>query len=79
MQKKHVNKIQVKLSNTGKDRICATINHIHYIMKEGLDFCKYYATENINQKLLYKAAEDCDLNMGEMIYIDIISQKKPSD
>ena len=45
---KHVNKIQVKLSNTGKDRICATINHIHYIMKEGLDFCKYYATENIN-------------------------------
>ena len=47
-------------------------------MKEGLDFCKYYATENINLKLLYKAAEDCDLNMGEMIYIDIISQNKPS-
>ena len=29
-------------------------------------------------KLLHKVAEECDLNTGEMIYLDIGSQNKPS-
>ena len=33
---------------------------------------------NRNHKSLHKVAEDIDLNMGKMIYLDIISKKKPS-
>ena len=44
-----------------------------------LEVCEYYATVKIKHKFLHEVAEQRDLNPGEMIYIHIRSQKKPSN
>ena len=38
MQKIHANKIQTNIGHLKEDRICATNNHLHYSVKEMLDF-----------------------------------------
>ena len=43
-----------------------------------VDFFEYCAMSKSKHKLLHKVAEEHDLNPGEIIYLDIISQKKPS-
>ena len=49
----------------------ATVKHLHYSVKGG-------ARAKIKQKLLHKVAEESNLHMGEMIYLDIRLQKEPS-
>ena len=55
-----------------------TEKDLQYRMKGKLDVCKDCVMVNRNHKSLHKVAEDIDLNMGKMIYLDIISKKKPS-
>ena len=43
-----------------------------------LKIFEYCAIAKSKEKLLHKVAEERDLKPGEMIYLDIISQKKPS-
>ena len=65
-----------KLVHTREDRIHEIVKNLHDIIKEKLEVCKYCATAKIKQKLLRKVAEEQDFNPVEIIYIDIISQKK---
>ena len=43
-----------------------------------VEFFEYCAMSKSKHKLLHKIAEERELNAGEMVYLDIISQKKPS-
>ena len=56
----------------------AAAENLHYIIKGVLEVCEECAMAKIRKKLLHKVAEECYLNPGEMIYLDIISKKKPS-
>ena len=58
--------------------MCASAKNLNYSIKGALDICECFATSKSNHKLLRKVAEELDLDMGNMIYIDFISQKKPS-
>ena len=55
-----------------------TKKQLHYILKGVLEFFEYCATSKRNQKILHKVAEERDLKPGEIIYLDLLSQKKPS-
>ena len=77
-QKIHTNKLHTKLGHLGEDSMHATSNQLHYNVKGVIELCEYCAMAKIKQKFLDKVAEERDLNLGEMIYLDIISQKKPS-
>ena len=77
-QKKHASKLHAKLRHTGKDRIHANTKHLNYITKGRLDIFEECAMVKRNQKLLHKVADKRNLKPGESIYLDIISQKKPS-
>ena len=72
------NKLHTKIGHTGEDRMCATAEHIHYRIKGTLDIYEDCATEKVKHKLEHKVAEERDLKPDKMIYIDMISQKKPS-
>ena len=54
----------------------ATVKHLHYSVKGELEVFEYWTTDKINQKSLHKFVEERDLDPGEMIYLDINSQKK---
>ena len=55
-----------------------TSKQLHYIVKGALEVCEDCATAKRKHKLLHKVAYERDLNPGEMIYLDISSQNKPS-
>ena len=78
MREIHINKIHAKLGHPGEDRMRATTNHLHYSKKWGIEISKDCATVNIKQKLPRKVTEERDLKPEEMIYLEIISSKKPS-
>ena len=44
MRKIHANNLHVKLGHPGEDRICATTNHLHQIIKGTVEVCKEWAT-----------------------------------
>ena len=73
----HTNKIHVKLGHPEEDRMCATKNHLHYSVKAVLEVFEYCAVVKINNTLLCKTVEERYLNLGEMIHLYIIQQKKP--
>ena len=77
-RKIHANKLHAKLGHPVEDMMHATDKHLHYIIKGELEVCEDCATAKIKHKLLHKVEEESNLNMGEMIYLDLISQKKPS-
>ena len=56
----------------------AVIAHLHYSVMGMLEVFKDYAMEKRRHKCLHKVAEERNLKPGEMIYLDISSQKKPS-
>ena len=58
--------------------MCTTTKHLHYRMKGELDVCEECATVKTRHNLLHKVAEERNLKPGEMVYIGISSQKKPS-
>ena len=58
--------------------IQVTVNRLHYSFKGALEVCEECATAKIKQKLLHKVAEEINLKPDEIIYLDPISQKKPS-
>ena len=55
----------------------ATKNQLHYILKGVLDFFECCAMSKRNHKLVYKVLEEHDLKSGEIIYLDLMSKKKP--
>ena len=55
-----------------------TAKHLQCSVKGALEVCEDCATAKINQKLLHKVAEESKFKLGEMIYIAISSQRKPS-
>ena len=77
-RKVYANKLHAKLGHLGEYRISATTKHLHYIIKGTPEVWEEYATEKSKQKSLQKVAEEGNLEPGEMIYIVISSQKKPS-
>ena len=77
-QKIHANKIHGKLSYPGEDSMRATAKQIHYIVKGVLEDCEELATTKNKHKYLHTVAEERNLKLGEMIYLEIISQKIPS-
>ena len=77
-RKNHTNELNAKLGRPVEYRMHAIKNHLHYRVKGALHICEDCAMKKKNQKLLHKLAEERDLNPGEMIYLDSISQKKPS-
>ena len=77
-QKMHADKLHTEIGHLGEYRMCDTPNHLHYILKGVLDVCKYCATVNIKHKMHQKVADERDFKTGEMVYLEIISQKKPS-
>ena len=52
------------------------VKHLQYSVKGSINFCEYCATAKIKQKSLHKVAQERDLKLGKMIYLDIISQNK---
>ena len=56
----------------------ATSKVLHYRVKGGLEVCKDCAVEKTIRKSLHKVEEERNLNPGKMIYLDLISQRKPS-
>ena len=74
----YVNELHMNLFHTVEEKMRVTAKHPHYSMKGTLDVCEYCATKKIKQKSLRKVAEDQDLNLGRMIYLDISSQNNPS-
>ena len=77
-QKIHANNIHAKIGHPGEDRMCATTKHLQYSVRETLDVCEDWAMAEITQKFLHKVTRERDLKTGESIYLDLISQKKPS-
>ena len=55
-----------------------TAKHLQYSINGTLEVCEDCTTAKSKQKLLHKVAEERNLKPGEMIYIDISSQKKLS-
>ena len=78
MRKIHANDLHVKLIHTGEDRIRATVKHLQYSVRGELDVCEDYSMDKRDHILLHKVAGGRNLKPGEMIYLDISSQKKPS-
>ena len=58
--------------------MCATAKNLHEIMKGTLEVFEYFATKESKHKSLPKLTEERDLKPGEMIYLDLSPQKKPS-
>ena len=56
----------------------ATAKHLHYSVEGTLEMCEDYNMAKIKHKLLYKVEEEHGLQPGEMIYLDISLQNKPS-
>ena len=56
----------------------ATTNYLQYSVKGTLTNCEDLDMPEIKQKLLHKVVEERDLKLGERIYVDLSSQKKPS-
>ena len=77
-RKIHANEIHIKLIHPGEDRMCTTANHLYYRIKGVLEVCEGCATAKTKQKFLQKVVEERNLKPGEIIYIGISSQKKPS-
>ena len=59
----HTNKLHAKLGHPGEDRMHAAANYLQCIVNGAIEFC---------------VAEERVLNPGEIIYLDLISQNKPS-
>ena len=53
-------------------------NNLHYSVKGALEVCEDQASWKSNKKLIRKVVEEREPNPGKMIYLDLISQKKPS-
>ena len=75
-RKIHANEVHAKLVNLIEDKICATKNNLKCIIKEMLKVCENCTTAKRKQKLLHKVAEELTLKPGDIIYLDLISQKK---
>ena len=74
----HANGIHAKLIHTREERKQATEKHLHYSVKRAIDIFEDCAMSKCRQKFLYKVVEEQNLNPGEMIYLDLISQNEPS-
>ena len=57
-QKIHAKELHAKLGHAVEDRINATSNHLHCIVKETLEVSEDRNTEKSNQKLLRKVAKE---------------------
>ena len=77
-QKFHSNNLHAKFGHPVEYRMRETANHLNFSVKWELEVCENCSMEKRNQKLQHKVAEESELKLGEMIYLDIISQKKPS-
>ena len=78
MQKICTNKLHTKISHSVEDGMNAIVKHLNYSVNVALEVCEDCDISKIKQKLICKVAEEKDLKPGEIIYIDISSQKKPS-
>ena len=78
MQKIHVSDLHPKVGNTREDSMCETANHLHCSDKGNLEVFKDCSTAKSNHTFLHKVEEDQYLNLGKIIYLDIISQNKPT-
>ena len=74
----HVNKIHVNINHPIEDMMHATMKNLHHRIKGLLEVYEDCNTVNSNHKLLRKVEKEQDLKRGEMIYLDLISQKNPS-
>ena len=77
-QKFHTKELRSKISHLREDMMHATLKHLQRRIKGTLNICEDCAKAKTKQKSLQKLAEERNLEPGEIIYIDIISQKKPS-
>ena len=73
MRKVHSNELHAKLGHPREYMMRATMKHLHYSVKETLDVCEDCSTSKSKQKLIHKVAEECNLKLGEIIYLDIRS------
>ena len=58
--------------------MCMTVKYLYNRFKGSLNILKESAIVNNKHKLLHKVVEEKYLNPDEIIYLDIISRKKPS-
>ena len=72
-RKIHPNELHTKIVHPGEDRMRATAKHLQYIIEGELEVCEGFSTAKSKQKLLHKVAEERDLKIGKMIYLDFIS------
>ena len=77
-RKFHANDLHAKLVHPKEGRMCATENHLHYIIKGTLEVCEYCATAKSNNQFLHNVMREPNFKAGKMICIDISSQTKPS-
>ena len=77
-QKIHANEIHAKLGRPGEDRMRATLKNLQHIVKETLEVFEDWHMAKIKQKFQHKVVEEREPNPGEIIYLDLSLQKKPS-
>ena len=77
-RKIHDNELHAKISPHREDRMRVTVNHLQYRVKGVVEVCEDYSTEKSKHKFLHKVTEERNLKPVEMIYLDLISEKKPS-
>ena len=56
----------------------ATKKHLHYSVKGSLEVCEDCDKAKIKHKSIEKVTEERNIDPDEMVYLDLISQKKPS-
>ena len=59
-------------------RMPAATNHLHYRVDGMIEVCEYCIMDRRKHKFLHKSVEERNLKLGERIYLDLSSQKKPS-
>ena len=74
----YANGLHMNIGHPRENSMRATAKNLYYRVKGTLEVYEDYAMNKINHKLLRKAMLERHLNPSKMIYLDIISQNKPS-